>query len=313
MDPKLDSAHPRAHAPARTLGTLGTALTTATSKTEGTNKKTAEKMADPNDRDSFRAATRRRFVDDMLGKVQEASPQSEWRVMIVDDVTVRVVSSTCGMSDLTAGGISLVETLGKPREPQGHLEAVYFLTPSAESVGKLCDDWAKPMTKKKKDDAPTSMYLKAHVFFSSPLPSAQLLQIKKCKPLVESLVSLAELNLEYQTRDQRTFVTGQEYALVDFFGGKSPKDKPEWRREVDVCATRLTTLLASLKEMPKIRYKSVGPDGVKGGSVAAAVAEKVHRQTAYLAKKSGQSLATTCDVLIVDRSVDPIAPIVHEW
>ena len=76
---------------------------------------------------------------------------------------------------------------------------------------------------------------------------------------------------------------------------------------------RLTTLLASLKEMPKIRYKSVGPDGVKGGSVAAAVAEKVHRQTAYLANKSGQSLATTCDVLIVDRSVDPIAPIVHEW
>ena len=65
--------------------------------------------------------------------------------------------------------------------------------------------------------------------------------------------------------------------------------------------------------MPKIRYKSVGPDGVKGGSVAAAVAEKVHRQTAYLANKSGQSLATTCDVLIVDRSVDPIAPIVHEW
>lgn len=238
MDPKLESAHPRAHAPARTLGTLGTALTTAASKTEGTNKNTGEEMADPNDRDSFRAATRRRFVDDMLGKVQEASPQSEWRVMIVDDVTVRVVSSTCGMSDLTAGGISLVETLGKPREPQGHLEAVYFLTPSAESVGKLCDDWAKPMTKKKKDDAPTSMYLKAHVFFSSPLPSAQLLQIKKCKPLVESLVSLAELNLEYQTRDQRTFVTGQEYALVDFFGGKSPRDKPEWRREVDVCATR---------------------------------------------------------------------------
>ena len=92
MDPKLESAHPRAHAPARTLGTaLTTALTTATSKTKGTHKNTTEKMADPNDRDSFRAATRRRFVDDMLGKVQEASPQSEWRVMIVDDVTVRVV------------------------------------------------------------------------------------------------------------------------------------------------------------------------------------------------------------------------------
>uniref|UniRef100_A0A7S0KFG8 Uncharacterized protein n=1 Tax=Micromonas pusilla TaxID=38833 RepID=A0A7S0KFG8_MICPS len=273
-------------------------------------------MADPNDRDSFRAATRRRFVDDMLGKAREASPQCEWRVMIVDDVTVRVLSSTCGMSDLTAEGVSLVETLGKSREPQSHLEAVYFLTPSAESVSRLCDDWANPPKSAGKKSPATeapAMYLKAHVFFSSPLPSAQLAAIKKCKPLVECLASLAELNLEYQTRDQRTFVTGQEYALVDFFGGKSPRDKPEWRREADVCATRITTLLASLREMPKIRYKSVGPDGVKGGSVAAAVAEKVHRQTTYLANKSGQSLATTCDVLIVDRSVDPIAPIVHEW
>ena len=126
-------------------------------------------MADPNDRDSFRAATRRRFVDDMLGKAREASPQCEWRVMIVDDVTVRVLSSTCGMSDLTAEGVSLVETLGKSREPQSHLEAVYFITPSAESVSRLCDDWANPPKSAGKKGAATSgasaMYLKAHVFF----------------------------------------------------------------------------------------------------------------------------------------------------
>jgi hypothetical protein len=37
--PSSSPPTPRAHAPARTLGTLGTALTTAASKTKGTNKK----------------------------------------------------------------------------------------------------------------------------------------------------------------------------------------------------------------------------------------------------------------------------------
>ena len=50
--------------------------------------------------------------------------------------------------------------------------------------------------------------------------------------------------------------------------------------------------------------QGVGPDGGKG-AVAAAVAEKVRRQTTYLANV-GAILATTCDVLIVDRSVDPM-------
>ena len=79
-----------------------------------------------------------------------------------------------------------METLGKSREPQSHLEAVYFLTPSAESVSRLCDDWANPPKsagKKSPATEASAMYLKAHVFFSSP-PSAQLAAIKKCKPLV---------------------------------------------------------------------------------------------------------------------------------
>ena len=288
-------------------------------------------MASPDDHDSFRAASRRRILDDMLGQAA-ARGSGDWRVLVVDAVTVRVVSGCCGMSDLTGAGVSLVENLDVGREPQRHLEAVYFVSPSLASVEKICADFAG----KTPEARP---YAGAHVFFSSPVPPAHLALVKKCRGLVASLASLAELNLEYECKDSRSFVTNQPDALEHFFaagppgagpaasGASSTQKHPEFARAADVCATRVATLLASLGEFaPLIRYRSVGPDGVPGGSPAAAVAQRVYRQMLALAekqreknareKKSAEPLILEqrgCDVLILDRSVDPLAALARHW
>ena len=274
----------------------------------------------PDDHDSFRAVTKRRILDDMLGKVGEQLA-GEWKVLIVDRVTVKVVSSACGMSDLTGQGVSLVENIALGRQPQPHLEAVYFITPSPGSVAKLIADFDDAAAKKKSKNGGEGrgqMYRKAHVFFSSPLPPAQLEAIKSCKSLVEALGSLVEFNLEYFTKDSRTFVTDQPGAMEVIFGGSSPSTTAEFNAECDLTATRLATLMAALREFPTIRYKAAkNADGaVAVGGAAAAVATKVHRAMLSLASKSSSSsipTAPTCDLLILDRSFDPIAPIVHEW
>ena len=288
-------------------------------------------MASPDDHDSFRAASRRRILEDMLGQAA-ARGSGDWRVLVVDAVTVRVVSGCCGMSDLTGAGVSLVENLDVGREPQRHLEAVYFVSPSLASVEKICADFAG----KTPEARP---YAGAHVFFSSPVPPAHLALVKKCRGLVASLASLAELNLEYECKDSRSFVTNQPDALEHFFAAGPPgagpaassasstQKHPEFARAADVCATRVATLLASLGEFaPLIRYRSVGPDGVPGGSPAAAVAQRVYRQMLALAekqreknareKKSAEPLILEqrgCDVLILDRSVDPLAALARHW
>ena len=213
-------------------------------------------MASPDDHDSFRAASRRRILEDMLGQAA-ARGSGDWRVLVVDAVTVRVVSGCCGMSDLTGAGVSLVENLDVGREPQRHLEAVYFVSPSLASVEKICADFAG----KTPEARP---YAGAHVFFSSPVPPAHLALVKKCRGLVAALASLAELNLEYECKDSRSFVTNQPDALEHFFaagppasGASSQSKHPEFARAADVCATRVATLLASLGEFaPLIRYRS---------------------------------------------------------
>jgi len=77
------------------------------------------------------------------------------------------------VAELTGEGVSLVENIMLGRQPQPHLDAVYFITPSLASVAALVADFSggggpgaatggKPL------------YRKAHVFFSSPVPPAQL-------------------------------------------------------------------------------------------------------------------------------------------
>ena len=166
-------------------------------------------MASPDDHDSFRAATKRRIIDDMLGKVA-ATGGGEWKVLIVDPVTMPVVSASCGMSDLTNEGVSLVENLAQGREPQRHLDAVYFISPSLTSLQALCADFAD-------QNEELRLYARAHVFFSSPISPAHLATLKQCRGLVRSLASLAELNLEYHTKDTHTFTTGQPGVMQAFF------------------------------------------------------------------------------------------------
>ena len=276
-------------------------------------------MASPDDHDSFRAATKRRILDDMLGKVA-ASGGGEWKVLIVDPVTMPVVSASCGMSDLTNQGVSLVENLARGREPQRHLDAVYFISPSLASLQALCADFADK-------DKEQRLYARAHVFFSSPISPAHLATLKQCKGLVESLASLAELNLEYQTKDMHTFTTGQPGALQTFFGSDASNAVQSVSAAAETAATRLATLLASLNEFPTIRYKDRGVDGKDGTSPAANVAQRLYRMMLALRNRqkttsSGERkdasggippFGSTCDVLILDRACDPVAPLAREW
>jgi syntaxin-binding protein 1 len=266
-------------------------------------------MASPDDHDSFRAATKRRILDEMLGRVS-SSGGGEWKVLIVDPVTTPVVSASCGMSDLTNAGVSLVENLTQRREPQRHLDAVYFISPSSRSLELLCADFAEKDREKR-------LYSRAHVFFSSPIVPNHLATLKKCRGLVESLAALAELNLEYQTKDTHTFTTGQTGALRTFFGKHT--DPSETAIAAELAAARLATLFASLREFPSIRYKAKGVDGSVGTSPACAVAQRLHRHMLSLRQKSSGAPGSlprhgsTCDVLIVDRSFDPVAPVAREW
>jgi len=86
----------------------------------------------------------------------------------VDKDSLKIMSSTIKMHQLSSEGITLVETLEKKREPMPNMEAIYFITPSEESIDILLSDFKSG-----------SLYKAAHVYVTEEIPEHLFKTISK--------------------------------------------------------------------------------------------------------------------------------------
>ncbi|CAK0753523.1 hypothetical protein CVIRNUC_002227 [Coccomyxa viridis] len=247
---------------------------------------------------------KKRLLDEVLGNVKD----TEWSVLIMDTTTTPVMSSVCRISEILDYGVSLVENVAVRREPLPKMAGVYFITPSNESVSRLIDDFQG-----------SPLYQSAHVFFSSPAPQTVLAAIRSCPGLTSRLRSLKEVNLEFLVRDRRTFVTGETHALKALFGENS-SGSASYKLAVATVCSRLAGVFASLKEFPSIRFRASKPVGDEAGSgletqalVSQRVALELDERLRHFQQAGQLPSAQTCDLIIVDRGCDAVAPVIHEW
>ena len=195
---------------------------------------------------------------------------------------------------------------------------MYFISPCERSVRALVEDFGGAV----------QMYKRAHVFFSNAVPKRLLNAIRNSAPLTERLVTLKEFNLEYMVADSRSFVT--PLVSADPSSGLSPGDDLScfyshgahtlvtYEEGVALIVDRLATLFASLRENPSIRFKAGRSSADEGAAMREMLAGRLagqlsERIAGLAAKLSDFPQGETCDVVILDRGVDPVAPLVHDW
>ncbi|KAK4557988.1 hypothetical protein RGQ29_007654 [Quercus rubra] len=255
---------------------------------------------------NFRQSSRERLLHEMLRSSKTGDSKSTWKVLIMDKLTVKVMSYSCKMADITDEGVSLVEDIYRRRQPLPSMDAIYFIQPSRENVIMLLSDMA--------GKAP--LYRKAFIFFSSPISRELVNHIKKDTTILPRIVALKEMNLEYFAIDSQGFITNNERALEELLG-----DEENTRKGVmclNVMATRIATVFASLREFPMVRYRAAKSlDATTMTTFRDLIPTKLAAGVwdCIMKYKSlpGFPKTETCELLILDRSVDQIAPIIHEW
>ncbi|XP_038725305.1 SNARE-interacting protein KEULE-like isoform X2 [Tripterygium wilfordii] len=258
---------------------------------------------------NFRQISRERLLYEMLRSAKTGDSKSTRKVLIMDKLTVKIMSYSCKMADITQEGVSLVEDIYRRRQPLPSMDAIYFIQPSKENVIMFMSDMSDMSGR-------SPLYKKAFVFFSSPISRELVAHIRKDGSVLPRIGSLREMNLEYFATDSQGFVTDNDRALEELYGDEENPRKGD--ACLNVMATRIATVFASLREFPSVRYraaKSLDPMTMTTfrDMIPTKLAARVWNCLMQYKKIPNFPQTETCELLILDRSVDQIAPIIHEW
>ncbi|KAJ4915625.1 SNARE-interacting protein KEULE [Raphanus sativus] len=179
---------------------------------------------------TFRQLTRERVLYEMIRSTKTGSSKSTWKVLIMDKLTVKIISYACKMADLTQEGVSLAEDIFRRRQPLPLLDAIYFIQPTKENVIMFLSDMS----------GKSPLYKKAFVFFSSPVSKELVGYIKNDSSVLPRIAALREMNLEFFAIDSQGFIIDHERALEDLFGDE------ETSRKGDACLNVMASRIASL-------------------------------------------------------------------
>ncbi|KAJ6415323.1 hypothetical protein OIU84_004168, partial [Salix udensis] len=256
---------------------------------------------------NFRQISRERLLHEMLRSAKTGDSKSSWKVLIMDKLTVKIMSCSCKMADITQEGVSLVEDIYRRRQPLPSMDAIYFIQPTKENVIMFLSDMA----------GKSPLYKKAFVFFSSSISRELVSHIKKDSSVLTRIGALREMNLEYFAIDSQGFITDNERALEELYGDEEDSHKGD--ACLNVMASRIATVFASLREYPFVRFRAARSLDVTTMTtsrdlIPTKLAARIwDTLTQYKQKIEHFPQTETCELLILDRSIDQIAPVIHEW
>ncbi|KAM6557984.1 hypothetical protein CsatA_027223 [Cannabis sativa] len=130
-----------------------------------------------------------------------------------------------------------------------------------------------------------------------------------------------KMNLEYIPIDSQGFVTNNERSLEELYGGDDDNETNEKMACLNAIATRIATVFASLREFPCVRYRAAkcGGDVTETTNFRDLIPTKLADGVLDCLMKYKKTIpdkfpqTETCQLLILDRAIDQIAPVIHEW
>ncbi|XP_076976164.1 syntaxin-binding protein 3 isoform X3 [Tamandua tetradactyla] len=180
---------------------------------------------------------------------EDCKKEGEWKIMLLDEFTTKLLAACCKMSDLLAEGITVVENIYKNREPVRQMKALYFISPTTKSVDCFLRDFASKSENR---------YKAAYIYFTDFCPDSLFNKIKaSCS---KSIRRCKEINISFIPLESQVYTLDVPDA---FYYSYSPDPSNASGKDaiMEAMAEQIVTVCATLDENPGVRYKRYRTDG----------------------------------------------------
>ncbi|KAJ3686830.1 hypothetical protein LUZ61_015994 [Rhynchospora tenuis] len=230
----------------------------------------------------------RDYIDRMLQDI------SGMKVLILDPLTVSIVSVVYSQTDLLKKEVFLVETVDNmSKESMSHLKAVYFLRPSSDNIQKLRRQLAAPR------------FAEYHLFFSNILKIPQI-QVLADSDEQEVVKQVQEFYADFCAIDPYHFTLNINANHVYML--PTVADPHSSQIFCDRTVDGIAAVFLALKKRPVIRYQRTSD-----------IAKRIAQETAKLMYEQESGLfdfrrtENSPLLLVIDRRDDPVTPLLNQW
>lgn len=218
----------------------------------------------------------------------------------MDDKATRCISSVLAMYDIMERRVTLVEKLKLNRQPFPEMDVVYLVSPTMEAVDSISADF------KSKQKA---RYGDVHLFFLDTVPADVFAAIQSNSVLVNRVKTFKEIFQDFISTEGNVFHFDLKDSVEKLYGNPPDLGYPA------MLGQRLAHMCITVNEHPSIRFQG-------SSSFAREIATALH-QSLQQHKRSTPTFWCHGDdnhqdrdrgqLLILDRSFDPLSPLMHEY